>query len=251
LNGFETRLERKGPSPQGFEPFELPPGIEAITYRSDGMELKAWVAFPKGARAVERVPAVAFLHGGFAFGPDDFKDAGQFMDAGFAVMLPSVRGENGNPGHFELFLGEARDAKAAVEWLAGQDRVDAARVYAFGHSAGGALSALLSLHDVPVRHTGSSGGVYPPGVFDAWKDMVPFSAGDANERQMRLLVGNQRWMKRPHFAYVGEADAQDGPEAARDEGGKESLLTIVSKPGDHFTSLQPAITAYIAVIQQQ
>ncbi len=71
-----------------------------------------------------------------------------------------LRGENGNPGNYELFLTEVGDAKAAVRWLARQPFVDAKRVYTFGHSTGGAISALLSLREgVPAVNGGCWGGL--------------------------------------------------------------------------------------------
>ena len=84
-----------------------------------------------------------------------------FLAAGFAVMTPTLRGENGNPGSFELFYGEVDDAEAAVRFLAAQPRIDSKRIYTFGHSVGGGISALLSLRpEIPVRKGGSSGGLY-------------------------------------------------------------------------------------------
>lgn len=104
-------------------------------------------------------PALMFLHGGFAFGAGDLEACQAFMDAGYIVMCPMLRGENGNPGVFEMFLGEVEDAKAAAVWLAEQPGVDKSRIFAFGHSVGGGVSAMLSLREnVPVQHSGSSGG---------------------------------------------------------------------------------------------
>ena len=250
LDAFETRLENSGPSPQDYSDEEPPEGVQAVSYSSDGFSLKAWFALPERA-AGEPVPGIVYCHGGFAFGAGDFFDAQPFLDAGFAVMAPILRGENGNPGDFELFLGEVDDAAAAVRWLASQPAVDASRIYAFGHSVGGGVSALLSLRaDVPVVHTGSSGGLYSREVFDDWSDYVPFDLGREEERDMRLLLGNQRWMQRPHFAFLGEEDGLVYAKRAADEeaasGPTELVVEVLS--GDHFSSLPVAIRSYLDVI---
>lgn len=54
------------------------------------------------------------------------------------------RGENGNPGSFEMCYGEVTDAAAALDYLAVQSDMDPARLYAAGHSVGGAIVMLLS-----------------------------------------------------------------------------------------------------------
>ena len=66
------------------------------------------------------------------------------MVAGFAVLLPTPRAENGNPGDFEMFFGELDDARAALERARSLRGIDPDRIAIFGHSAGAVLTALLS-----------------------------------------------------------------------------------------------------------
>jgi acetyl esterase/lipase len=248
--GFQTHLTRSGPAPQAYDEVNPPPGVEAITYRSGSLALRAWLAFPREAVSGARVPAVAYLHGGFAFGDADFEDARAFLDAGFAVMCPTLRGENGNPGAFEMFLGEVDDAKAAIAWLSQNEKVDPAHLYVFGHSAGGIVSALLSLHaDVPIRHSGSVGGLYGHALFDLMAEIVPFSQQAAAERSLRVLLGNTRWMRRAHHAYVGSEDPHQEMAAAIAEGRAQPLLRVRTVSGDHQTSLAPAVRAYLQTIR--
>jgi len=248
LSEFHTKLVQSGPSPQPYEHETPPAGVNEVKYRSGSLELKAWVAFPPSKGAGQKSPAIVYFHGGFAFGTGDFEDARPFLDAGLIVMCPTLRGENGNPGAFEMYLGEVEDAKAAVAWLAANERVDPAHVYAFGHSAGGIISALLSLHDVPLRHSGSSGGLYGTALFDYMKDSVPFSMQDPAEKQLRVLVGNMKWMRRPHYAYVGSEDRLQDVAAGTGEGATQPFIKIATTAGDHQTSLPPAVRAYVGVI---
>jgi acetyl esterase/lipase len=248
-DGFQTNLTTRSPAPQDYDAELSFPGIEAVQYTSDGMQLKAWVYRPQGGAGP--YPAVVYFHGGWALDTIDFEDCQPFMDAGFIVMTPTLRAENGNPGDFELFLGEVADGRAAVKWLASQPDVDTGRIYAFGHSAGGGVSAMLSLlEDVPIRHGGSSGGLYDHSTFLEWMDIVPFE-NTPEERTVRLLVGNTQHMKHKHFAYVGTEDdpSIEVVDELNSTLGPDALLTIERVPGDHFTSLQESIQRYLQVMQ--
>ncbi|MCK9684485.1 alpha/beta hydrolase family protein [Scleromatobacter humisilvae] len=251
LRRFRSNLVLHGPAPQDFKPSTPPAGVREIVYPSGSLSLKAWVALPPGASPSSKVPGVVFFHGGFAFAAGDFDAARPFLDAGFALLCPMLRAENGNPGSFELLLGEIDDAKAAVAWLAQQPEVDASRLYTFGHSIGGVVSALLSLHPVGIRHGGSSGGLFGTRMFDAdWmKPRIPFAGSNPDERELRVLVGNVPWMQHPHHAWVGEGDAlQDGDLAAR-EPQSEPRLSVTRMAGDHFTSFGPSLAAYVDIVK--
>jgi acetyl esterase/lipase len=250
LAAFHTHLSHAGPAPQDFQVESPPAGVQEVTYASGALKLKAWVAYPANAPVTKKVPAVAYFHGGFAFGAADFDDARPFLEAGFAVMCPTLRGENGNPGTFEMYLGEVNDAKAAIAWLATNERIDHSRLYAFGHSAGGVISALLSLHETPLRHSGSAGGLYGPKSFDRPGFDLPFFVDEPGERELRVLIGNVRWMQHPHYAFVGEGDHQQAVAAARNEmRDGHGRLAVTVLPGDHFTSLPASVAAYVQAIR--
>ncbi len=246
-----TELTEKVRAPEQVGYVKPPPGIREVTYTSGDFQLKAWFALPAQALG-DAVPAIVYLHGGFALGAEDFTRCKPFLDAGYAVLLPSLRGENDNAGHFELLYGEVDDARAAVQWLARQPNIDKGRLYAFGHSVGGGLSALLSLwDDVPLRATGSSGGLYPYTVFGVWSDMLPFNRRDPLERQLRLLLGNTGDMKHPHFAYIGDEDelmSVVGPAAEELKTTNAPLMVTVVE-GDNFTSLTRSMRRFVKDIE--
>ena len=242
-----TRLIRNGPSPAPSAPSQVPPGVIEVTYPSGDLELKAWLAFPDDERDAH--PAVVYFHSGFALGPSDLEEARVFLDAGFAVLMPMLRGENGNPGDFELFWGEVDDAVAAVNWLAERDDISRDHIFTFGHSIGGGISAMLSLvdGDVPIRHGGSCGGLYVPKIFDQWLDIVPFDASKSEERSLRTLVGHTKSMRREHHAYLGIGD----PLAESRQQIRGSKLHQQLVLGDHLSSLRPSLTDYAKLINQQ
>lgn len=245
---FETQLITHAPSPQAWEEETPPAGVKVVQYTSDDATLMAWLAVPEHTEG-ELLPALVYFHGGFAFGSSDFEVCHPFLDAGYIVMCPTFRGENGNPGDYEMMLGEADDAANAVRWLADQPSVDPDRIYTFGHSSGGVLSAILSLYeDLPIRNSGSAGGLYGPDLFDAIERMVPFKLESEEERQMRLLVGNIAWMKRPHIAFVGTQDTyMKVAEARAENAAADDLLEVISLQGDHHSTLPEAIKIFLEV----
>jgi hypothetical protein len=84
---FQTKLVRKGAAPQTWQPAVPPLGVTVVEYTSGDLRLKAWVDRP-AANAAPR-PAVIFLHGGFAFGREDWEQAWPFRDR-FLVRLDST-----------------------------------------------------------------------------------------------------------------------------------------------------------------
>jgi acetyl esterase/lipase len=257
---FETNLltkgpldtGRKGPSRYG-EDWELPMDrIQKITYPSAGLELKAWVYVPEEA---QQTPALVYFHSGRLFSEVDMRNCKPFIDRGFVVMTPMVRGESENPGFFEMFLGEVDDAKAAIVWLAQQPYVDRDRIYALGFSFGGGIASVLSLLDgVPVRHSASIGGLYDlyePGIHEYFAGFAPFDTSNDEEWKMRMLLGNIRWMKHEHYAYIGADDVglpASIPLAQKEMEGTHSLLRIITVPGSHVTSFRAAMESYLDLV---
>lgn len=258
-SAHSTVLRERGPSPGKYVEHAPPPGVTEVLYTSGKISLTAWYAVPLGASVSRPAPALVYFHGDFAFGPDDFEAVRPFLEAGFVVMTPMLRGENGNLGDFELLWGEVDDARAAIEWVTAQPGVDRSRVYAFGHSIGGGIVAMLSLYaDLPVRTTGSCGGIYMPETFARWasseqnRELVRFDPTDPNETELRVLGPNLEWMAHRHVAYVGEQD----PWFVKNAGALERRAWTLNKPfemvvvtGDHMSSLPASLIAFLHLIQ--
>jgi acetyl esterase/lipase len=255
---FKTNLLKKGRSPHSRRTLKPMKGYREVTYRSGNLRLRAWVYVPEGITKPR--PGIVHFHGGFGISDGHFHTCRPFQNAGFVVMIPALRGENKNPGDFEMFLAEVDDGLAATKWLSKRRFVDPKRVYAFGHSGGGIIAAMLSLvEDAPIRHSGSCGGLYDVALFDGLKGQVPFDLSNQAERQMRVLPGNIAWMKRDHYAYIGDADfgVHAGTSAAKREvaeiekAGKPSHLKIISQPGNHYKSVPPSMKHYIELIRAE
>lgn len=147
--GFTTHLLRHGPSPESIESIDptlhAPLDAAEIEYPSGGPSLKAWISLPPTDG--KRHPAVVFLHGNFVFEMRQWTGTSAYRDAGFVVLTPMLRGENGNPGEFQMMYGEVDDVVAAGRYLASLPCVDGSRVFLAGHSVGGTSDAALALTD--------------------------------------------------------------------------------------------------------
>lgn len=244
---YKTHLRRAGPSPQPYEKLALPANATEITYPSGDLQLKAWLVNPKGR--AKPLATVIYLHGGFAFDLGDYEAALPFVDAGYAVMYPFLRGENGNPGNFELMYGEVDDALAAARWLIARGTPGATRIAFFGHSIGGGTAELVSLrYEGPLLLSGSAGALYPPEAFRSWRDWAPFDTADQKEARLRTFLPHLSSLKRRHVAYVGSEELQAPlvPEYREMAAKLNAPLSIVIVPGDHQASLAPAVQAFLA-----
>lgn len=249
---FQTKLVRQGPAPQTWRHEQPPPEAKEVPYGSGGLRLKAWVSGPP--LDGRRRPAILFLHGGFAFGADDWEQTLPFRNAGFVAMTPMLRGENGLPGSYSMFYNEVEDVLAAAETLAQLPYVDSNRLYVAGHSVGGTLALLAALTSNRFRAAASFSGS-PDQV--AWArgqpELVPFDPTDTREFQMRSPLAFARSFQCPVRLYYGSQEfffassSQKTAQLAKSAGRDVEALSV---PGDHFTSVEPAMRQCIAFFQQ-
>lgn len=183
-SAYSTKLLRLSKSPQPYTAESPPAGVKEIRYPSGKLLLKAWIS--TAAKPNVKSPAVVFLHGGFSFGSDDWEAAREFVKAGYVLLMPMLRGENGNDGNFELFGGEVDDAIAAGKYLARLPGVDPSRVYVTGHSVGGSLAILVAQMNSPFKGAAAlSGYARLPEWIDHSRRAAPFDTDNANERKIR------------------------------------------------------------------
>ena len=145
---FKTKLIKQGGSPQKTQQVDsadIPPqGVTQILFKSGDLTLKAWMNKPDASNK-KKYPVVVFLHGGFAFGKGDWDMAKLFRDSGFIVIVPMLRGENGQQGVFTMFYDEVNDAIAAADYARRQSFSDKKRIYLAGHSVGGTITLLTAM----------------------------------------------------------------------------------------------------------
>lgn len=251
--GFRTKLVRTGPAPQAWRPVVAPAGVTEVRYRSGELDLKAWVSSPTNDAAPR--PAVLFLHGGFAFGRDDWDQTRPFRDAGFVVMTPMVRGENGLPGSYSMFFHEVDDVLAAADVLAKLPYVDPKRLYVSGHSVGGTLTLLAAMTSDRFRAAAAFSGS-PDQV--SWargqEELVPFAPDDRREYQMRSPLAFPRSFRCPVRMYYGSRESFFAASTEKTAGlAKAAGLDVeaVQVPGDHLSMVDPAMRQAVAFFRQK
>jgi dipeptidyl aminopeptidase/acylaminoacyl peptidase len=248
--GFVTKLRVRGPAPQPYRNVAPPPGVKEVEYASGGLTLKGWLSDNAGGGA--KRPAVVFLHGGFAFGADDWADAAPFARAGFVLFMPRLRGENGNPGTYESFLGEADDAVAAGRFVAALPGVDGANVFVAGHSAGGVLTCLAAMLPSPYKAAAALDGSVDMAGWAAGSPeaLVPYDRTDPREVRVRNPLAFAASLRCPLRLYAGEATREvNGPLAERAKrAGKDCALVAVR--GGHQEMVAPAVRLAIAWFRQ-
>jgi dipeptidyl aminopeptidase/acylaminoacyl peptidase len=213
---FRTKLLRKGPAPQRWQLVQAPPGVLEVEYRSGELTLKAWTHRPTGDQTSKH-PAVLYLHGGWAFDLDDWEQARPLRDAGFVVLIPIVRGENGQPGNFSMFYDEVDDVLAAADHLANLPWVDPKRLYVAGHSAGGTLTMLAAMASDRFRAAASISGSPDRVAFvnGGYQNAVPFDLKDIREFQVRSPVAYATSFKCPARLYYGSEEHFFAAETCR------------------------------------
>ena len=154
---------------------------QKVTYESfDGLIIHAYLYRPESREERQKCPGLMFIHGGptnqFI---DDFQPYVQyFVQRGYAVLLPNVRGSSGYGKAFEELNdrdwggGDLKDAIAGAEFLKGLGYVDPQAIGITGTSYGGILSMCAV--------------TFAPGVFQAAVPMSGYSDWPALRHQLEL-----------------------------------------------------------------
>jgi dienelactone hydrolase len=236
---FQTRLIRHGPAPQPWNPLRTPADADEVQYCKDP-PLKAWLSRVKNKPAAKK-PAVLFLHGGFAADIDDWEMPKPYREAGYIVMMPMLRGENGQPGDFSLFYDEVSDVLKAVEFLATRPEVDASHIYIAGHSIGGTLTLLAAMASDRFCEAASFSGS-PDQI--AWSSgqpgIIPFDRNNVREFQMRSPSAFATSFKCPVRIYCGSSErffSHSSQHLASLAQQARLDVTAISVPGDHFSAV--------------
>ncbi len=248
-----TRWKRSSFEAVGEAP--VPPAgvLERVHYSSPAGKLVAYLTpNPKDA---QKHPAIVWAHGGFG-GIGSFlweksskrndQTARAFREAGIVTMMPSWRGENDNPGRFELFYGEVEDLLAAVRHVKTLPYVDPERVYIGGHSTGGTIALLASEASDEFRAAFVFGAMVD-GVAvlndDNGYGNTPYQLGRANrDHRLRSPLRYTAFIRRPTFYFEGEKSnyyvesARQMAERAKAAGVPFEAFIL---PGDHFDTLHP------------
>jgi dipeptidyl aminopeptidase/acylaminoacyl peptidase len=248
--GFITQLRVRGSAPQPYQNATPPTGVKEVEFVSGNLKLKGWLS--ANANDGKKRPAIVYLHGGWAFGDGDWKDAEPFVKAGFVLFMPMLRGENGNPGSYESFLGEVDDAIAAGRFIASQPGIESSQVFVAGHSVGGVLTSLVSMLPSPYKAAAALDGYvdmesWAAGSPDA---QVSYDRNSPNEVLVRNPMAFATSIQIPLRLYTSENGREVSAllAAKARQAGKNCELVVVS--GDHQEMVAPAVQQTITWFQQ-
>lgn len=129
-----------------------------------------------------------------------------YVDAGFVVMLPSFRGENGQEGNFSGFYDETADVLSAADYLENLPGIDRERFFLAGHSNGGTLALLAGMVRKFRAAVPISAGVNAWRFFHRYEDDIRFDTGDPREFVMRSSVCFAPSLKCPTLLLRGSEE---------------------------------------------
>lgn len=206
------------------------------------------VAYVTPIRGEGRKPAVVWIAGGFDWGigssawepapRSNDQSARAFRDAGIVLMLPALRGSNGNPGHNECFFGEVEDIIAAGAYLATREDVDPARIYLGGHSTGGTLALLTAESSDAFRAVFAFGPVASAMHYGQYGCMP----SDASQREIlvRSPIAAIETIRIPTFVIEGERDGNADSAIELEKWARDAPVKFLIVPdADHFSVLAP------------
>jgi uncharacterized protein len=190
--GFATRAPVRGTARFDAAGASLPAGRGArvrtrqleVRFRSGRTLLAGTLTLPPGSGPH---PAIVWVHGGGMQTRNYFPDLSALCaGSGFAVLTYDKRGVGQSGGTFpgdradDRAISElARDAEAAVRFLAAQPGIDRARVGLVGHSQGGWIAPLAATREPLVRFVVAfAGSSLSQGETDHWSDI----AGEGRSR---------------------------------------------------------------------
>ncbi|AKF10966.1 alpha/beta hydrolase family protein [Sandaracinus amylolyticus] len=228
------------PAPGADWPFEL------VRYESRVGPLAAYLSRGAAqlARGEERRPAVLWLHGGFSIDEGPESVAFALAEAGIVVMAPTLRGEDGNPGRLELFLGEVDDARAALDHLRALPTVDPERVVVMGHSVGGTLALMLAETHAPARAFVSFGPMADTVDLNALfpdEQGAIYDARRVEESWVRSPLAFLADLEAPTFVVEGELGNAAQARALAAAAPAGSPLRVIVAEGDHFDLVAPVV----------
>ncbi len=181
-----------------------------------------------------------------------------YRDAGFVVMSPILRGENGQSGNFTMYYDEVEDVVAAAEYLRNLPYVDARRVFVAGHSAGGTLALLTALAYDHFRAAASfSGSPDQLAFFNNTPDMrgwAPFDVSNTRELEMRSPLAFASYFKCPLRIFYGAREprwfqlaSQRTAEVAKQNHVDAEAVQVA---GDHYGAVPEEISKSIEFFLQ-
>jgi dipeptidyl aminopeptidase/acylaminoacyl peptidase len=165
--------------------------VRDVRWQSDGRQIQGWLLLPqsKSASAPQPRPLIMDVHGGPSYAATPYYVgsrqyiAGDMLNAGYAYLVPNVRGSFGAGEEFirsnlnDMGDGPLRDALAGVDAVERMTAIDDHRLGLFGWSYAGFFTMWAATHTQRFQAIVSGAGMadwtsyYSQTVIPAWVDL--------------------------------------------------------------------------------
>jgi RNA polymerase sigma factor (sigma-70 family) len=252
---FRTKLVKHGPATAPSPVPPTPADAQLIEYPSGELRLKAWLSAPPTDSS--KHPAVIHLYGGLKLHPDKWANTKLFRDAGFVLMMPTLRSEHGQAGDFSAYYDEVDDVIAAADYLRSLPSVDPDRIFLVGYGDGGAVALLTAEACNKFRAVAPISAIHdylllskalPPA---GYKNLV-FDTSNPHEFEVRSGLAYLPSLKCPAQIFYGKQEWYLAPTAERMvEVGKAHHLdvTATAVPGDSKTATLESLRQALVFFQ--
>ncbi|NOQ75969.1 MAG: DUF2974 domain-containing protein [Crocinitomix sp.] len=227
----------------------IPPDslFKIVKYESEVGLLDAYLS--TNIDTTKKYPVVVWAHGGFggigSWFWEDQSYISSFIHSDVVIFCPSWRGENNNPGSFELFYGEVNDLTNAIEYVSSLAYTDSSRIYLAGHSTGGTLCMLASMMSDKIRATFSFGGA--PDIQAVVGDgegygNTPYDYKVNKESELRSAINFVQDFKNPVYYFEGEDSFYSSYALKMEKQAvkmKIPFQTFIVPNGTHFNIVSP------------
>jgi dipeptidyl aminopeptidase/acylaminoacyl peptidase len=214
--------------------------MDRVTYRSDDLQVFAYVYRPRAPQNGKRFPVVVFNRGSYVrddFSPEVLMLGGRLARHGFLVVAPMLRGSGGAPGHDEMGGADLHDLFNVLAVLKELPYADPERVFLYGESRGAMMCLLAARDGFPARAMAIYGAITDFGRFigegSPARALAPMIWPDfpANEEEVAKTRSAILWPEKigiPVLVMNGGSDRDVPPRNALD------LATALEKAGKQF-----------------
>jgi dipeptidyl aminopeptidase/acylaminoacyl peptidase len=142
--------------------------MERLEYRSDDLEVYAYLYRPAKPPRDAKLPVVIFNRGSYVrndFSPEVLMLGRRLAARDFLVIAPMLRGSGGANGHDEMGGADLHDLLNIIPVLKELPYADPERVFLYGESRGGIMCLLAAKHNLPARAMAIYGAITDLGSF--------------------------------------------------------------------------------------
>jgi dipeptidyl aminopeptidase/acylaminoacyl peptidase len=193
--------------------------MERLTYRSDDLDVYAYLYRPAKPPRNAKMPVVVFNRGSYVrddFAPEVLMPGRRLAEQGYLVIAPLLRGSGGAPGHDEMGGADLHDLLNVVAVVKALPYADPDRLFLYGESRGGIMCLLAAKNGFPARAMAVYGAITDMGTYLAEagpaRALAPtiwpgFPANEAEIVESRSAI---RWPERIAMPVLIMNGGEDG-----------------------------------------